>query len=129
MTVEAGRHPLGEIPIEQFESLETLEVVGGGNIFFPLAQPYSDTSSGAQVVPFPALLELQITPDSHTSLYILASVLMGRKQAGYGVETLRIRGKCRKSMGGPIAKMREFVGELVLELTHETDCTGHQTLP
>ena len=128
MTVEVGRHPLGKIPIEQLKNLETLEVVGGGNIFFPLAQPYNDTFSGAQVVPFPALLELQITPDSNTSLHLLASVLMGRKQAGHEVETLRIRGKCRKSMVEPIGKMREFVGELVLEPAHETSCTGHQTL-
>jgi len=125
MTMEVDRPPLGELPIEQFESLETLELVNGGNIYFLLTQPCRHTLTGALVIPFPALRELQITFDSNISLNILAEVLMERKEAGHGVETVRIRGVCAKSMDGPIAKMREFLGGLVLEITHKVNCTGH----
>ena len=127
MTMEVDHPPLGELPIEQFESLETLELVNSGNIYFLLAQPRRDSSSGALVIPFPALRELRITFDPNISLDILTKVLMERKQAGHVVETVRIRGVCAKSMDGPITKMREFLGELVSELTHKITCTGHST--
>ena len=125
LTVEVDHPPLGGIPIEQFESLENLELVGGGNIYFSLIKPHRHTPSGVLVVPFPALLELQITVDSNISLDALVGVLRERKQSGRGVETVRIRGKCAQSVYGPAAKMREFVGELILELTHRINCTGH----
>lgn len=125
LTVEVDYPPLGGIPIEQFESLENLELVGGGNIYFSLTKPYLRTFGGVLVVPFPALLELQITVDSNISLDALAGVLRERKQSGRGVATVRIRGMCAQSIYGPAAKMREFVGELVLELTHKINCTGH----
>jgi hypothetical protein len=127
MTLEVNYPPLGELPIEQFESLETLELVDGGNIYFLLVQPSRRSFGGPLVIPFPALRELRITFDSNISLDILAEVLMERKQAGHGVETVRIRGACAKSMDGPIAKMRECLGELVLEITHKFNCTGHLT--
>ena len=129
MTLEVDYPPLGELPIEQFESLETLELVNGGNMYFSLIEPCRHSFSGALVVPFPALRELQITFDSSLSLDILAEVLKERKQAGHRVETVRIRGICAKSIDGPIAEMREFLGELVLELTHKINCTGHLTHP
>lgn len=125
MTMEVDHPPLGELPIEQFESLETLELVNGGNIYFLLTEPCRHSFSGALVVPFPALRELQITFDSNISLDMLAEVLMERKQAGHGVETVRIRGVCAGFIDAPIAKMRESLGELVLELTHRINCTGH----
>jgi len=127
MTMEVDHPPLGDLPIEQFESLETLELVNGGNIYFLLAQPRRDSFSGALVIPFPALRELRITFDSNLSLNVLAEVLMERKQAGHVVETVRIRGVCSKYMDGPITRMREFLGELVSELTHKITCTGHST--
>ena len=124
-TIEVDHPSLGEVPIEEFGSLETLELVNGGNIYFLLTRPYRHALSGAPIIPFPALLELQITFDSGISLETLAEVLMERKQAGRGVKTVRIRGKCTGSMNQSIAKMRESVGELVPELTHRVGCTGH----
>jgi len=128
MTMEVDHPPLGELPIEKFESLETLELVNGGNTYFSLVRPYRHSASSPLVIPFPALRELQITFDPNISLDTLAKVLMARKQAGHGVETARIRGVCSNFMDGPITKMREFLGELVLELTHRITCTGHSTL-
>ena len=115
LVMEEDYPQLGDIPIEQFESLESLELVGGADIRFLLLQPYRLTLSGALVVPFPTLLELQITSDASLSLGALAGVLMERKQAGYGVKTVRIRGECAEPIEELISKVKEFVGELVLD--------------
>ena len=120
MTLEVGYHSFEGIPIEQFENLETLELVGDGTIL----QPYYDRFSGARVIPFPALLRLLVTLD-HPSFDILASALVAREQAGHRVGTLRVRGVCRRSTDIPIAKMKESVGELVLELMHGANCSWH----
>ena len=130
MTVEVGDHSLGGIPIEQFENLETLELIGGSNLLRSLTLPHCAMPSGVPVVPFPALLELQINFDSYTSSDILMSwsVLMARKRAGHRVGTLRIRGKCKKFVDESIAKIGVSVDELVLELTHGASCTGHHPL-
>ena len=125
VTLEVGCHSFEDIPIEQLESLEALELAGDGTIL----QPYYDESSGAQVIPFPALLKLVVTLDSFPSFDILANALMGREQAGHRVGTLRVRGECRGSTDRSITKMRESVGELVLELKHEANCPGHQAQP
>ena len=125
MTLEVGCHSFEDIPIGQLESLEILKLVGDGTIL----QPYYDESSGTEVIPFPALLKLVVTLDSYPSFDILASALMGREQAGHRVGTLRVRGECRGSTDRSIAKMRESVGELVLELKHGANCPGHQAQP
>ena len=58
MTLEVGYHSFEGIPIEQLESLETLEdLAGDGYILLP----YYDRFSGARIIPFSALLKLVVT--------------------------------------------------------------------
>lgn len=116
LVMEADHPPLGEIPIEQFEGLEGLELVDCADMYSSLMLPYHHTLGGALVVPFPALLELQITSNINLPLDELAEILKERKQAGCGVGTVRIRGECTESVEELTAKMEEFVGELILEL-------------
>ena len=116
LVMEADHPPLGEIPIEQFEGLESLELVDCADMYSSLMLPYHHTLGGALVVPFPALLELQITSNINLPLDELAEILKERKQAGCGVGTVRIRGECTESVEELTAKMEEFVGELILEL-------------
>jgi hypothetical protein len=118
LVIEEGYPPLGGIPIEQFESLESLELVGGANICFSLLRPYHHALSDALVAPFPTLLKLQATSNAHLPLDPLAVVLRERKQAGYPIETARIRGGWVVPREELTAKMRESVDELVLELAH-----------
>jgi len=114
--MEADYPPLGEIPIDQFESLESLELVDCTNMYSSLMLPYRHRLSGALVIPLPTLLELQTTSNAALPLDELAEVLRERKEAGHGVATVRIRGVCAEPAEELIAKMKEFVGELILEL-------------
>lgn len=118
LVMELDYPPLGDIPIEEFESLESLELVDCADIYPLLMLPYRHTPSGTMIVPLPTLLELQATSNASLPLDELAGILRERKQAGCGVEVVRIRGVCPESRKELIAKMREFVGELVLELMH-----------
>ena len=118
LVMEVDYPPLGEIPIEQFESLESLELVDCADIYSSLMLPHRHTLSDALVVPFPTLLELQTTSNMRLPLDELAEILRERKKAGHGVEIVRIRGVCAESREELIGKMREFAGELVLELVH-----------
>ena len=127
MTIEADQPLCIAFPTEQFERLETLELVDSGNDYFTIIQPYFRLPEiiGTPVVPFPGLLEVRIIVGSHTSLAGLVEILMQRKQAGRGVQTVRIRGECDEAINAVVAGIRESVGEVVLQLTHKIDCTGH----
>ena len=116
LVMEADYPPLGEIPIDQFESLESLELVDCADIYPSLMLPYRHRLSGAVVTPLPTLLELQTTSNAVLPLDGLAEVLRERKQAGHEVETVRIRGLCAEPTEEVVMKMGEFVGELILEL-------------
>ena len=119
LVLEVDQPPLGEIPIEQFESLESLELVdGSADIYSSTMRPQCHTLSGALAVPLPTLLELQSTSNASLPLDTLAEVLRERKQAGYGLETVRIRGVCVEPVEELNAKVKEFVGKLILELVH-----------
>jgi len=118
LVMETDYPPLGEIPIDQFESLARLELVDCADIYSSLMLPYRHRLSGALVTPLPTLSELQATSNEILPLDGLAEVLKERKQAGHGVETVRIRGVCAEPVEELIAKMKEFVGELILELVH-----------
>lgn len=114
--MEEDYPPLGEIPTEEFESLESLELDEGAALTFPpVMRPHRLTLSGALVVPFPALSELQIT---YTSLPLnaLEEVVKERRQAGHGINTFLIRGRRADPIDEFISRLREFVGELVLNL-------------
>ena len=116
--MEADYPSLGGIPIDQFESLESLELVDCADMYSSLMLPYRHRLSGALVTPLSTLLELQTTSNAPLPLDELAEVLRERKQAGHEVETVRIRGLCAEPMEELIAKMKEFVGELILELVN-----------
>jgi len=116
LVMEADDPPLGEIPIDQFESLESLELVDCTDMYSALMLPYRHRVSGALVVPLPTLLELQTTSNAALPLDELAEVLREREAAGHRVETVRIRGGCAEPAEELIAKMEGFVGELILEL-------------
>ena len=116
LVMEADYPPLGEIPIDQFESLESLELVDCTDMYSSLMLPYRHRLSGALVVPLPTLMELQTTSNAALPLDELAEVLRERKEAGHGVAAVRIRGVCAEPAEELIAKMKEFVGELILEL-------------
>jgi len=116
--MEADYPSLGGIPIDQFESLESLELVDCADMYSSLMLPYRHGLSGALVIPLPTLSELQTTSNIALPLDGLVEVLRERKQAGHGVETVRIRGVCAEPVEELIAKMEEFVGELILELVN-----------
>lgn len=118
LVMEADYPSLGGIPIDQFESLESLELVDCADMYSSLMLPYRHRLSGALVTPLSTLLELQTTSNAPLPLDELAEVLRERKQAGHEVETVRIRGLCAEPMEELIAKMKEFVGELILELVN-----------
>ena len=122
MTIKLDSPPLlddhvpdvGEPPTELFESLETLELVDGRNNDFTLIRPRFHEPT--PVVPFPALLEVRTTPGANAAaLAGLAEILKERKQAGRGVKTVRIEGRCDEATNEVVAKIRESVGEVVLQ--------------
>ena len=119
MTIEVNRYSIREFPTELFESLETLELVCGLKNNFPFIRPRSCEPSD---VPFPALLEVRITPGGFTpSLAGLAEILMERKLAGRGVKTVRIREGYHKTTDEDVARIRESVGEFVLRSEDDID--------
>ena len=107
---------LGEIPTEEFESLESLELDWGAAAYFSMMRPYRLTLSGAPIIPFPTLSELRATYNANLPLNALVEVLMERKQAGHGIETVRIRGECAEPVGELRSKLKELVGELAFDL-------------
>ena len=89
-------YPLpGNIPIEQFESLESLKLVGEVDRLIEILRPNGNTINGTLPVPFLSHLEL------HPVLFgckfpsrVLVEILRDRKVAGYGVKAVRIAGEC-----------------------------------
>lgn len=93
LTVEGfGGYPLpGDIPIEQFESLEGLELTGEVDCLLHIMRPNRIATSEVLSVPFPSLLELRLT-FCESDFPLLAKVLKERKEAGHGVKTILITG-------------------------------------
>jgi len=97
-------HPLPAIiPIERFESLETLKLVGRvGRLLLYILQPNNNLVSGVLLVPFLSRLELHpALPERDLPYEVLTEILRKRKVAGHGVETVRIAGECRQCSSGP----------------------------
>ena len=116
LTVEAsgGCPPLEDIPIRQFESLRTLVLVGETDSLVLMIRPNRGTSGGFSSVPCPALSEVQISPKgSYFHLDQLAQVLGERKEAGYGMKTVRIFGENR-CFPSQLKELRKFVDELIV---------------
>lgn len=102
----------GDIPVEQFESLEGLELVGDVSKLLRLVK-YQDNE--VLPVPFPSLLELRITVyEDDFPFQELAEVLRERKEVGCGVRTVRSTGRCRKCSREEAEELEKFVDVLVL---------------
>jgi len=108
-----GCLPIDDVPIERFENLRTLALVGETDSLAPMIRPNLGISGGVLSVPCPALSEVWITPrDTHFPLGELVEVLKERKAAGHGVKTVRIWGKFQ-CLEGEMKELRKFAGELV----------------
>jgi hypothetical protein len=117
MTVEAsgGCPPLDDIPIELFYGLQTLMLAGETNTLVPMIRPSHGISRSTTSVPCPALSEVWIAPRGVSfPLRVLAEVLRERREAGYGVHTVRIWGK-HECVEEEIGELGNFVENLVIE--------------
>jgi len=115
LTVEAigGCPTLEDIPIRRFERLQTLGLVGETESLVPMIRPNPGVSGGSPSVPCPALSEIRITPkNNYFRLDELAQVLGERRQAGYGVKTVKILGESR-CLPSQVRELRNFVDEVI----------------
>ena len=103
---------IDDIPIDRFENLRTLGLVGETDTLAPMIRPNRGISGGVLSVPCPDLSEVSITP-KHTNFPLgeLVDALRERKEAGNGLKTVRIWGKFQ-CLEGEIKELRKFVGEL-----------------
>lgn len=116
LTVEAsgGCPPLEDIPIRQFENLQILSLVGETDSLVPLVQPNRSASGSFISIPCPALSEIRIAPkDNYFQLDLLTQVLRERREAGYGVRTVRIFGESR-CLPSQVKELRGTVDELIV---------------
>lgn len=116
LTVEAagGCPPLDDIPIQQFGSLQRLGFAAETDSLVPMIQLSRGISGNFLTTPCPELSEICITPKDHYfPLDGLAGVLRQRKEAGYGVKTIRIIGqyKCTRSQ---IDELRKLVDQVII---------------
>ena len=116
-----GGYPLpGNIPIEQFESLESLKLVGEVDRLLYILQPNGDPTSGAPGVLVPLLSYLELhsaIPDRDIPFEMLTEILRERKEAGHGVKTVRIVGEYEECPSELASGLTELVDVLILEQT------------
>ena len=102
------------IPIEQFESLETLQLVGEVNRLLGILQPKYNATSGVLLVPFLSRLELHpALHERNLPSETLVKIMRKRKEAGHGVKTVRIVGGGRS--GKMASALTKFVDALMLD--------------
>jgi len=114
LTVEAtgGCPPIEDIPIPQFERLQSLSLVGETESLVPMIRPVRGASGSFISVPCPELSEITITPKEHRfSLVQLSEILSERRAAGYGLRSIRIYGES-KFLPSEIKALRKHVDEL-----------------
>ena len=106
----------GNIPIEQFESLESLKLVGEVDRLLRILQPNGNTTKRALPVPFLSHLELHPTLFRCTFPFgLLVGILKERKVAGYRVKTVRIGGEYGECPSGVVSRLTKLVDALVLD--------------
>ena len=115
-----GGYPLilpGNIPIEQFESLESLKLVGEVDRLLEILQPNGNATSGV-LVPFLSYLELHAaSPEHDIPFEVLTTILRERKEAGHGVKTVHIVGEYEGCPSGMASGLTELVDVLILDQT------------
>lgn len=104
------------IPIEQFENLESLKLVGEVDRLLKILQTNRNTTNGTLPVPFLSHLEL------HPTLFgckfpfrMLVEILKERKVAGHGVKTVRIVGEYEKCPSSVVSRLTNLVDVLMLD--------------
>lgn len=108
--------PTGNIPIEQFESLESIRLVGEVATLLHIMRPTGKTSSNTLPVPFLSYLELHSTIDRGDFPFeVLTEILRERKEAGHGVKAVRITGEYRECSSEEISELVKFVDALILD--------------
>ena len=113
-----GGYPLpSNIPIEQFESLESLKLVGEVGRLLEILQPNGNAISGV-LVPLLSHLELHSAlPARDIPFEVLTEILRERKEVGYGVKTVRIVGEYEKCPSEMASVLTELVDVLILAHT------------
>ena len=112
-----GGYPLPEnIPIDQFESVEKLTLVGEVDRLLGILRPNGSTTSKVLPVPFLSRLEL------HSTLHVddfpfeaLAEILRKRKKAGRTVKTVRVAGEYGGRSSQKASELTKFVDVLTLD--------------
>jgi len=108
----------GGIPIEQFENLEGLELMGEVDRLLHVIRPGGNTTGRVFPVPLLSYLELHPVEDGpEIPFEMLAEILRERKEAGHGVRTVRIVGNCRRCSSEEASELTKFVDALILDET------------
>ena len=104
------------IPIEQFETLESLKLVGEVDRLLEILQRRGNRTNRVLLVPFLSHLEL------HPVLFgcdfpfgALVEILGERKAAGHGVKTVRIVGECGECPSGVVSRLTKLVNVLTFD--------------
>lgn len=106
----ASLPPLDEVPIERFESLHELQLIGKVD---SLAQMMGGNND--RLIPCPALSKIWISPiNGSSSLGKLKKVLEKRREAGHRVKTVQIS-RVNKCMDAEIEGLRTLVDEVITE--------------
>jgi hypothetical protein len=115
LTVEAagGCPPLDDVPIEQFGSLQRLQFTGETDSLVPMIKLNRSISGSVLSAPCPELSEIWITPrDHYFALSGLMEVLGQRREADYGVKTIRILGRYKFTQT-QILELRKSVDQVI----------------
>ena len=112
LTVEGldGYPPSRDIPIEELESLESLELTGEVVRLLGMLRPNGRAGSEALSVPFPSLSELRLTLcGGNVPVEVLTEVLRNRREVGHGVKNLRIMGVYNGCSSEQTLELTKFV--------------------
>ena len=112
LTVEGldGYPSSRDIPIEELESLESLELTGEVVRLLGMLRPNGRVGSEALSVPFPSLLELRLTLcGGNVPVEVLTEVLKNRREVGHGVKNLRIMGVYNGCSSEQTLELTKFV--------------------
>ena len=114
-----GGYPLpSSIPIEQFESLESLKLVGEVDRLLYILQPNGNITGGALPSPFLSHLEFHPTlPGCNFPFEALTEIPRERKEVGHGVKTVRIAGEYGECPSGVASGLTKLVDVLSLDRT------------
>jgi len=112
-----GGYPLpANIPMEQFESLETLKLVGEVGRLLDILKPNDNVTSGVLLVPFLSHLELHPAIDELGFPFErLTEILRKRKGTGHGVKTVRIVGVYAEPSSEVSSELTKLVDSLMLD--------------